>query len=260
MRVAVVTPTTGAPELLPCLRSVQRQEGADLRHVLVCDGPAFSAAVEDLTAQLGRPRVPVTVYHLPANTGGDGYCGHRIYAAMPFLLDDDVIVNLDEDNWIDPDHVRSLAAVIERERLAWAYSLRTIHSKDGGRIAPDDCDSLGAWPSWRFPVAPLDAFWTTLADCLPDYACLVDTSCFAIRREVYHQVSPFWHHRFQADRYVTRHLSRLFPRFATTGRYTLHYRLGSNPLSPPVEYFLEGNRAMTARYPDGFPWARRGRL
>jgi glycosyltransferase involved in cell wall biosynthesis len=242
MRAVVITPTTGAPQLPQCARSVQAQTYRRLRHLVVVDGPQFAAKVRRALRSIRSRRVPVDLLQLPRNTGGGGMMGHRIYAAVPHLVDEDLVLFLDEDNWYDPDHVAALVDTIRRGRLDWAYSLRRIVDRDGTPVAPDDCESLGRWPIW----------WSTARRP----AHLVDTNCFAVKRDAMTQVCGFWHLPNGADRIVTFFLRHHFPRYACSGRYSLSYRLGSRADSALVDFFVVGNAAMALRYPRGFPWAR----
>ncbi|HYV47670.1 MAG TPA: glycosyltransferase family A protein [Myxococcaceae bacterium] len=242
MNAVVITPTTGAPELLQCARSVQAQTYRRLRHLVVVDGPQFAARARRVLRAVRGRRVPLDVLQLPRNTGGRLYMGHRIYAASPHLVDEDLVLFLDEDNWYEPDHVAALVSAVRRGRLDWAYSLRKVVDRGGALIARDDCESLGRWPIWNSPRGA------------PRY--LVDTSCFAVRREVLIGISFVWHQPRGADRVVTELLRDQHPRHGCSGRYSLNYRLGSGPDSPVAEFFLAGNAAMARRHPRGFPWAR----
>jgi len=69
---------------------------------------------------------------------GKGWYGHRVYAACSFLVNADVIIYLDEDNWIDPCHVEKLVAVIQQGN-DWAYSLRKIYDKDEKLLCAVGC-------------------------------------------------------------------------------------------------------------------------
>ena len=98
MKVAVVTPTIGNEKLLDCLASVDAQTYKDIIHYIFIDGK--------------------------------GWYGHRVFAACSFLVNADIIVYLDEDNWFEPCHVKKLVDKIN-EGNDWAYSLRKIYDKDG---------------------------------------------------------------------------------------------------------------------------------
>lgn len=242
MRVVVITPSTGAAQLRQCARSVQAQTYRRLRHLVVVDGPEFAAPARRALRAVRPRKVPVDVLQLPRNTGGGGWFGHRIYAAVPHLVDEELVLFLDQDNWYDPDHVAALVSTFRRGRLDWAHSLRKIVDRDGELVARDDCESLGKWPIWSSRRGK------------PRY--LVDTSCFACRRDVLIQVCGSWHRGTGADRVMTFFMRRHFPRYGCSGRYSLNYRLGSRANSVLADFFLVGNAAMALRYPRGFPWAR----
>ena len=78
---------------------------------------------------------------LEENVGKDWY-GHRVYAACSFLVNADIICYLDEDNWIEPEHIQKMVDTI-KEGNQWAYSLRKIYDKDENFLCEDNCESLG---------------------------------------------------------------------------------------------------------------------
>jgi glycosyltransferase involved in cell wall biosynthesis len=199
----------------------------------VIDGPQFAERARAVTDSYSK----VSVIQLPENTGGDGFYGHRIYAATGFLINTDYVLYLDQDNWMDPDHVATAVNTIEAGRLDWCYSLRKIHDPSGAYLLDDDCESLGRWPTW----VDLQSF-------------LVDTSCYCIKREVIARMSGAWYGKWGADRIFLATLAKNFPLWGCTGRATLNYRLGGNPGSVTKDFFVRGNAVMRSRYPSGFPW------
>ncbi len=238
MRSAVVViPTTGLELMKQAVESVLGQTHADTTCMVVIDGRQFEDRARQLLAGIADSRLQVLT--LASNSGGGGYCGHRIYAAFSHLVEEEYVLYLDEDNWLDPAHVQSLVESIERGKLQWAYCLRKIFDRSGRHLFNDDCQSLGRWPSWTGPDQ-----W------------LVDTSCYCIRRDVAVQIAAAWHNKFGADRVVLRTLQQRFPAYDTTGLYTLNYRLGSRQASVPQEFLEHGNRVMRQLYPGGFPWSK----
>jgi hypothetical protein len=237
--VTVVTPSIGTDNLSHAIASVQAQDYPHVEHLVVADGPQYEARVRAAVPPSTRHRVHLLT--LPNNTGGDGFNGHRIYAAAPYLVDTHFAAFLDEDNWLDNDHLSSLMAVITAGGLSWAYALRKIVGPDGRYIAHDDCDSLGHWPTWDRPDLHL-----------------VDTNCYLLRRDVAVAVGPAWYRRrkdnIDPDMSICHQLLRGFPRCATSGRHTVNYRAGMTEYSAKVDYFLAGNAAMQKRHGDQFPW------
>jgi glycosyltransferase involved in cell wall biosynthesis len=49
----------------------------------------------------------------PVKTGGDGVLNHGIVAASAYLVQEDLICWVDDDNWLEPEHVESLVEAIK---------------------------------------------------------------------------------------------------------------------------------------------------
>jgi glycosyltransferase involved in cell wall biosynthesis len=245
--VTVITGTTGSRHLHDCLKSVQDQSYPHVEHMVVIDGPKFSAAATTIIESAGNSR-PIRTVQLPYNTGRDRFNGHRIYGAMPFLCNSNFVAYLDEDNWFNPNHIESLISLIVDHELLWAYALRNVVDQSGSIITTGDCESLGRWAAW-------DA-------ANPDHpgAHLIDVSCYMISRHLATRFSWVWNRRTrqpgvnEVDRELCRRLMKFAARFETTGQHTVNYRVGSTELSVNENYFLRGNRIMANRYPDGLPW------
>lgn len=241
-RVSVVTSSAGSALLARAIESVQAQTYPLLEHFVVADGSEFHNAVAKLLP--ASPRHPVHCLTLPFNTGAAGYCGHRVYAAAPYLVNSLYVAFLDEDNWFEPDHVSSLMATITSHGLAWAYALRKLVDTEGRFIANDDCESLGQWPTWNDPNNHL-----------------VDVSCYMLRRDIAIAVSPLWYRRFRdeenPDFVICRQLLKDYPRCGTNGRYTVNYRVGSSGGSVSAEFFRTGNAYVAQRFAQPFPWRER---
>ena len=237
MKVAVVTPSIGHPALQECLSSVRTQTYSDVVHYVFADGRECE---ERVRACLGSESSNVKLIVLEDNVGGGGWYGHRVYAACSFLVNADVIVYLDEDNWVEPHHVETLVETIKKGNQ-WAYSLRKIYDKDGAFVCRDDCESLGRWPN-PFLLPRQQVFH-------------IDTSCFAVRRDVAVLVGHAWYGRYGADRQFFAVLKATFPRFECTRAYTTCYRLDGNPDSVKAETFLRGNELQKLVYGNApFPW------
>lgn len=237
--VTIITATVGRKELLECVRSVAEQTYADIEHWVVADGPARAALVR---AQLQGSGLTPTVMELPHPTGHNNYLGHRIYAAVPFLTDSEWVIYLDEDNWLEKEHVAQLVSAAEINELEWAYSLRNIVSWNGEFICRDDCQSLGWWTAY-------DGGYY-----------LVDTNCYLLKRSLAVKYAPIWHRRAYdpvvetPDRALCRLLLTEHPCAHTTGQYTVNYRLGgSRSEAKDRAFFAKGNERM-ARFYHTFPW------
>jgi len=229
----IIIAATGNRVLERAISSAVKQDHPDTKVWVVIDGPEFVANTLQITENY--PTVSITA--LPENTGGGGFYGHRIYAAFGHLVNTDYVLLLDQDNFMDPDHVSSLIAAIEKNGWQWAHSLRKIVDKDGNYLCLDDCESLGKWPIY-----------------LSDQHNLVDTSCYCIKREVFAQISGAWHWGWGGDRRFLGAISQHFTSWGTSGVYTLNYRLDGNPNSVNKEFFDNGNAVMYGRYNGSYPW------
>ncbi|MGD0464881.1 MAG: glycosyltransferase family A protein [Tepidisphaeraceae bacterium] len=242
--VAVVTATTGHRFLGRCLESVQQQTFPRREHFVVSDGIEHRPKVDQALAALTSLRCNTYALSLPYATGKQGWCGHRIYAAVSLLCNAEFVCFLDDDNWYEPDHIASLVSGIRANDAMWGFSLRRIFDAEGNFVAPDNCESLGN----------LHPVFTNDSDRL------IDTNCYLLRREVAVACAPAWYRPVEpadglpADRTLTRFLLEKFPRVYCTRRYTVNYTAGSNPSSVQPDYFVQGNRLMQQRYPDGLPW------
>jgi glycosyltransferase involved in cell wall biosynthesis len=233
MKVAVVTPTIGNPKLADCLASVNNQTYKNLTHYIFIDGSQYEEQVKKIIIK--SPKVWQKTIKLEENVG-KGWYGHRVFAACSFLVDADIICYLDEDNWFEPCHIEKLVKKIE-EGNDWAYSLRKIYDKDGNYICDDNCESLGKWPVY-----------------FNDSVFHIDTSCFAVRRDIAVRVGHSWYGQWGADRQFFSAISKAFPKFDCTNAHTACYRLDGNPNSVNKDFFDQGNEVNEKKYFGQFPW------
>lgn len=236
-KAIVITPSTGSPELQDAITSVLDQS-VEVDHLIVCDGNQFREKVSFIVDKvIEHPRV--TACYLPYNTGGNGFYGHRIMAAFSHLINHDYILFLDQDNWYEPDHVKSLIDVIESKGYDWSYSLRKIFNKDKEYLTVDNCESLGRWPVW-----------------VNEKAHLIDSSSYCFKTSFIRKYGHTWDHGWGADRrfytIIKDHLKH--DKYGTNGKHTLCYRLGGNPGSVNAEFFTEGNKKFEQDYNGKFPW------
>jgi glycosyltransferase involved in cell wall biosynthesis len=234
MKVAVVTPTIGSKTLKQCIESVDKQTYANLTHYIFADGEQYFDTIDKEIVGASR----IKTIHLEENVG-KGWYGHRVYAACSYLVNADAICYLDEDNWLEPNHVETLVAKL-KGGADWAYSLRKIYDKDGEYLCEDNCESLGKWPVF-----------------FSDDNFHVDTSCYMVTKKVATMASPAWYGQWGADRQFFGALKTYHPHFSCTGEYSLNYRLDGNENSVTPEFFAEGNAKNAERYPGKFPWTQK---
>lgn len=248
-KAVVVTPTTGAPELVDAIRSVINQTYKNVEHLIVVDGINFSHRTDQTLREGGIITGDrVKRIDLPYNTGGGGFYGHRVMAAFSHLLNHDYVLFLDQDNWFDKDHVETLINEIETYNTDWSYSLRKIYDKDKTWLCDDNCESLGRWPVW-----------------VDEQSHLIDSSSYCFKTSFIRQVGHVWDHGWGADRRFYTILKDHFKHqnYTCSGKHTLCYRLGGNEGSVQKEFFLEGNHRTNSKYLHGdngtangghYPW------
>lgn len=232
MKVAVVTPTIGSEHLSKCIQSVDAQSYGDLTHYIFIDGKEHEPKVKEIIEGASK----VKTITLEENVG-KGWYGHRVYAACSFLVNADVIIYLDEDNWFESCHVQHAVDTLQKGN-DWVYSLRKIYDKEGNYLCEDNCESLGRWPVY-----------------FNDEVFHIDTSSFAIKRDCAVRIGHAWYGQWGADRQFFYNLRQHFPNFDTTGFYTMCYRLDGNPNSVNKEFFDQGNSLNQMKYNNHFPWA-----
>ena len=231
MKVAVVTPTIASDLLEQCVSSVDNQTYKDLTHYIFIDGCQYEPKAREILVGSSKTRM----IELEENVG-KGWYGHRVYAACSFLVNADIICYLDEDNWYEPNHVEELVKAIQTG-AQWAYSLRKIYDKHGNYICDDNCESLGKWPIY-----------------FNNDAYHIDTSSFAVRRDVAVNIGHAWYGQWGADRQFFSNLKKFFPNFECTGEHSLCYRLDGNANSVTKDFFEDGNKYTEEKYQGNYPW------
>ena len=231
MKVAVVTPTIASEHLAKCIDSVDKQTYEDIVHYIFIDGCQYEPKAREILVGASKTRM----IELEENVG-KGWYGHRVYAACSFLVNADVICYLDEDNFFEPNHIETVVKKLQ-EGNDWVYSLRNIHDKEGKFLCEDNCESLGKWPVY-----------------FNSEVHHIDTSCFAVRRDVAVRIGHAWYGQWGADRQFFGALKNHFPKYSCTNQYTTNYRLDGNENSVNEEFFIEGNKINSEKYQGNFPW------
>ena len=225
-RVMVITPTTGKDTIKKAVDSVATQT-VKTEHLLVLDGSnvetslpiSFNGSFDFIT--------------LPENVGGNGWYGHRVYAAMPLMVNADYILFLDEDNWFEPNHVETMINKIKSKDLMWAHSLRRIINERDEYVFDDDCEALGRHPTFY-----------------DHNLSFVDTNCYCFKREYLVTVAHAFYGQWGADRQFYKFAAEHLPSFGCTGEATVNYRAPERLL----KMFAEGNKIMKNGYKPILPW------
>ena len=222
--VAVVTATRNRRELERTIASVKEQT-YPCRHYVFFDGVESCIKDDVLDDTLMACRLPV-------QTGARGMMNGGIVAASAYLVQEDMICWLDDDNWFEPNHLESLVKAKGDKPYAW--SLRQLRNVDGSFFANDDFESVG------------------------HHSGFIDLNCYLMDRMIAVQIAPLWYRTtgelMVGDRFVYQALKDNKLDNAGSGLYTLNYRL--NEKRDLRAWFFEGNIKSRANHPDGFPWAK----
>lgn len=223
--ILTIIPTSGRPELRQAVESAL--PASDV--LLVTDGPRGEQKCGG--ALYHGQNTPgygaIDFLHVPFKVGGGEWAGHRIYAAVPHLVNHEFVAFLDEDNWYEPEHLPAMLDALAGSDVAWSY--RNIVDKAGTFICRDECESLGPHH------LGVERRW------------LVDTSCWAFRTEALRSFCGQWDGGWGQDSRFTEHMKAIASHsMVGTGLYSLNYRLGGSERSPKAEFFLQGNERMKA--------------
>lgn len=261
--VTVITPTVGKDieSLSNCIESVYNQDYNEIiEHYIVIDGPAYQMNVNDCIKKfkdVNNNKRIINVLQLPYNIGNNGWNGHRIYAAVPYLVESYYIAYLDEDNTYDINHISSLMELVKKNGLDWVYSLRKIVNKKGEIICEDNCESLGE----------LHAIWNDPNG--QHHMC--DTSTYLMDRKIAMIISSVWaktmcqchpsecnnrYHKKGRDREIYKVLKNNKLKGCCTKQYTLNYTVDENKtmVSVQADFFLKGNEYINNLYNNKLPW------
>lgn len=246
--VSIITATTGKPSVVQNMLSVDRQTYPRIEHHVVIDGEQRSNAYRS-TMIRGYNAIStryhthtLTETHLKHPTGLHQYNGHRIYGAFTYLVRGDYVMFLDEDNWLEPNHVEDLVKAVNNDENTWGYSLRKIVGEDGSFICNDDCENLGEYKS-----------------CIGDN--FVDVNCFFFPKKLALNLTPYWYRRArhpedqpEVDRLFSGMLFQSGLTAKSSKQYSVNYRVGSRADSVQAQFFLQGNEYMKQKYKGEYPW------
>jgi len=244
--VAIITATTGHPNLKKCIESVSNQQcNCSFIHVLVIDGNEYKEKVNNILLNCTYNKNNLHVIQLPEGCGKDKYNGHLIYAGFSYIYKTKYICFLDNDNWFLQNHLNSLFDLCESKNLHWAYSLRQIYNENLNYVCDDNCESLGL----------LHPVWYN------QKKNLIDMNCYFIKREILlfgtHQLNckardP---NKPECDEALLQHLIK-YHKYSSTKLHTVAYMTGNRDDSVKTEFFLNGNKHMLNQYSsqNGKPW------
>ncbi len=230
-KIAVVTSTIGRPTLHETIASVINQT-MPCRHYVFVHGKEHWSKAKEILDQYPN----VEAVYLPNNNGANGYAMAPVFALAPFVVSEEVMCYVDDDNWIEPTHCSNALHLIENYHVDWAFSLRKIVDNQGQYLCEDDCESIGLFTN----------VYNTH---------LVDNTCYSLKTEVARKHAHTWYIPRVSDRTFLAELMRHQLPCACTGTSTANYRLSSDGShSMNAEAFIRGNATMHELFPNGLPW------
>jgi hypothetical protein len=242
----VITAAAGNPLLIDNIKSVSNQSYDNIQHLIVVDGgenrwESVNKLIDDNNLRSSN----IDLIRLPYSIGKDRYNGHRIYGASTYIAEGDYLMYLDDDNYLEKDHVKSCVNVIENGVRSWSYSLRNIVDKDRNHLCQDNCESLGKWHS---VINPNDFF--------------IDVNCYFIPKTIALLISSLWYRKFrepgqmEVDRALIAALKQVAPNFDCTYQHSVNYTVGNTTNSVQKEFFIQGNERMLQQFNGKLPWIK----
>lgn len=244
--IAVITSTIGKHSLERAIQSVQMQH-YPCKHYVFVDGKQYADRVRCL-----EERYPDVVFtYLPMNTGADGWTNSSINAIAPFLVQEDVLCYLDDDNSYQAHHTQTIAQAFAQHDIVMAYTLRDFCDADGNKICGDNMESLGFWQR-NNPIESVFHFQgrTLCSHIHVNRPFLVDTNCLGLSKSYAQHSSVYWVKQKQNDHYLFSQLLREQMPMLCTGQRTVNYLIdydkffGQKPESLTSEEYQEYSRAM----------------
>lgn len=221
--IAVVSSTIGRPELERAILSVQNQI-YPCKHYVFVDGEQHFDKVKAL-----QEKYPDVIFtFLPMNTGANGWTNSYINAIAPFLIKEDIICYLDDDNWYDTNHTQSIInAFNDYEHIDVAYNLRRLFTEESEYLCDDNNESLGLFYHNKISYElEFNQIKNTVYTIL-HRGTLVDTNCLAMTRETARELAQYWTHSKQNDSYVWKQALEHKKRIYSTGQRTVNYLINT---------------------------------
>lgn len=220
--VAIITSTIGRPKLADAIESVKNQS-YPCKHYIFVDGEQFADKARAIVDKYDD----LVVTYLPMNTGANGWVNSSINAIAPYLVKEDIICHLDDDNWYEPNHVQSIVETFERCPDAdFVYTLRNFYDLQDRFICHDDIESLGIFDNKVLDIYPLVLQienQTYHLNTKFSQAYHIDTNCYAFRHPIAVMLANSWFSGIFNDRNVLKTISELNLSCASTQQYSVNY-------------------------------------
>jgi len=131
MKFSVITPTYNRPALLlRAVESVFQQSYTNWEIIVVNDAPEIDVAAT-LASHLSNPRI-----HLLQNDENRGVNFSRNRALDTVSRDSDYILFLDDDDYLTPGALETIATILKKEECNWLMTSRGIAATQATTRAP----------------------------------------------------------------------------------------------------------------------------
>lgn len=270
--VAIVTSTIGRQELVRTIESVKNQN-YPCKHYIFVDGEQFQHKVEELTKSYSD----LIITYLPMNTGANGWVNSSINAIAPYLIKEDIICYLDDDNWYEPNHIESIIQTFQEHPDAdFIYSMRNFFHVNNSFICEDNMESLGFWENKM--IEPHTMFlhinnqsYSIKSKLNTNYH--IDTNCYAFKNNIAQILAPTWFTGILNDRNIFAKIVEVGLKGVSTKKYTLNYTVDvskffnlkslfqsigeeyrEDTYNEEIRMFREMNQENIRRYNNRTPW------
>ncbi|WP_294090310.1 glycosyltransferase family 2 protein, partial [uncultured Actinobacillus sp.] len=150
-----------------------------------------------------------------------------INAIAPFLVKEDAICYLDDDNWYEPTHIENGIKTLNESSADYAYSLRNFYTHDEQFICQDTLESIGFYENrldnpfvFQIIVGNQTLGMTTTSHKKHH----IDTNCYMMRKALAVQTSRFWYSGIHNDTNVFNALMQLNISHCCTKAFTVNYQ------------------------------------
>ncbi len=243
MKITIITPTIGSNYLKKLLESINYQHKLNelffINHFIVIDNSPINQIKTNtiLNSVNEKEGIKRHIFHIPFSSGEDNYKGHKIYSAIPQFVEDEYVIFLDDDNYLEEKHIYNFVKINNKKKYDWTYSLRNIVDSENNFICNDYCESLGFLHN---------VFYQKNVH-------LIDTNCYFIKTSILKKIAHIWNRKAQynnndPDRIFGNLLMNEYPNYVCTQENTLCYRVRDDNSGVNKNLFLQGNKIMLEKY------------
>lgn len=230
--VAIITSTIGRAELVRAIESVQAQTYPATHYIFV-DGEQFAEKAREVVQRY--PHLIVT--YLPMNTGAKGWTNSAINAIAPFLVKEEIICYLDDDNWYEPTHIKNCVARFEETQADYVYALRNFYTPEQQFICRDFIESLGFYENRiEYPLTFHTTYQEQTFGFLHQFnkAQHIDTNCYAMTKQTALNATTAWYSGKQNDTNVFYRLMELQLKGACSHTFSVNYTVDVEKMDPEM--------------------------